>query len=529
MIKYNCKNEGNGILYINDFVRTGDIMRKSIDTKRNILLAFIFLLFIIIFFCFFSNYDISRNVDFSKYIENDDFVIGISCNNINAAFDKNSSTYYFSKKLFSVNKLKINSSYKTKYVIDKISDDEYTIYIYSKKYFQKRTVRIIDNSIISINLFNSISNYDKQVDFNNMRSHDVQSVIFQLMDNDYVSNFSRSGSLISLARFEVRGSSSTLFSKKSFKIEFDEKKSLLGMKKDDDWILDALYMDKSKVRNKLSSDVWNEINSNQIVDNSLNGEFVEVFLNNEYDGLFVLKNKVSKKMLNVSDNGLLAKSFTHINNDIISDFLYENIPSINKKCDFIFGNLEIKYCTSNSLKKFVDKIRSYYGDNSFYTISSNFDVQNYLDYYVLISFISGVDNVSKNLYYSLSDADSKIIITPWDLDLTWGLDWSDQTELHSVFLMDSSSDVDWLNSKIINNFDEETLFLLRQRYWELRNNIITMDTINRYLDSYEEALVSSGAVYRDSERWYDYDIEYEIELIREWASRRIQFLDEYFS
>ena len=56
-----------------------------------------------------------------------------------------------------------------------------------------------------------------------------------------------------------------------------------------------------------------------------------------------------------------------------------------------------------------------------------------------------------------------------------------------------------------------------------------MDTINSYLDSYKELLVNSGAASRDSERWYEYDVENEIETIREWAGRRIQFLDEYFS
>ena len=55
-----------------------------------------------------------------------------------------------------------------------------------------------------------------------------------------------------------------------------------------------------------------------------------------------------------------------------------------------------------------------------------------------------------------------------------------------------------------------------------------MDTINGYLDSYKELLVNSGAAKRDSERWYEYDVEFEIEQIREWARRRIEFLDEYF-
>ena len=69
----------------------------------------------------------------------------------------------------------------------------------------------------------------------------------------------------SFCTYYERGASSRQFEKKSFGVRlFDEKgeaqnKSFLGMRTDNKWILNALYSDISKVREKLAIDIWNEI------------------------------------------------------------------------------------------------------------------------------------------------------------------------------------------------------------------------------------------------------------------------------
>ena len=139
------------------------------------------------------------------------------------------------------------------------------------------------------------------------------------------------------------------------------------------------------------------------------------------------------------------------------------------------------------------------------------------------------DNDFKNLYLSMYDKDSRIIITPWDMDLTWGLKWNDFNDIHSIFSINDSQNRNWLDDSLFVDENDYTMVLIKKRYWELRKKVITMDTINSYLNSYEELLINSGAAERDSEKWYQYDVQYEIENIREWANHRINFLDEYFS
>ena len=55
-----------------------------------------------------------------------------------------------------------------------------------------------------------------------------------------------------------------------------------------------------------------------------------------------------------------------------------------------------------------------------------------------------------------------------------------------------------------------------------------METIEEYLNEYLKILTQDESTTRDSETWYEYNIDEEIENIKEWSRRRIEFLDRYF-
>lgn len=73
-------------------------------------------------------------------------------------------------------------------------------------------------------------------------------------------------SLQSSAYYNIRGNATKRFEKIGYKLELLEndgttkrKETLLGMRKDDSWQLKALYSDRSKLRDKLSTELWNNI------------------------------------------------------------------------------------------------------------------------------------------------------------------------------------------------------------------------------------------------------------------------------
>ncbi|NQU86945.1 MAG: CotH kinase family protein, partial [Mariniphaga sp.] len=94
---------------------------------------------------------------------------------------------------------------------------------------------------------------------------------------------------------EVRGSSSQMFEKKSYGLELrdeawaDMDASLLGMPEEEDWILYGPYMDKSLLRNVVTFTLDATLGHY-----SPKCRYVELVLNNEYKGLYVLMEKVKR-------------------------------------------------------------------------------------------------------------------------------------------------------------------------------------------------------------------------------------------
>ena len=82
-----------------------------------------------------------------------------------------------------------------------------------------------------------------------------------------------------------RGNSSWLYMpKKSYKIEFVKKQSMLGMPKDKDWALISNYADKTLMKNYLMYNLSAKLGAFY----SPRCEFAELYLNGEYLGVYLL-------------------------------------------------------------------------------------------------------------------------------------------------------------------------------------------------------------------------------------------------
>ena len=106
----------------------------------------------------------------------------------------------------------------------------------------------------------------------------------------------------------VRGNTSRRFPKKSWRLELvDEwgegfEHPLAGLRADDDWILNPLYSDSSKLREALGYWLWEEMNSCGDFAASSHLRFVEVLLNGRYYGLYALQERVDKKQVRADEN-----------------------------------------------------------------------------------------------------------------------------------------------------------------------------------------------------------------------------------
>lgn len=110
---------------------------------------------------------------------------------------------------------------------------------------------------------------------------------------------------------EIRGSSSQMFPKSSYGFEtksidlMDMDVSLLGMPEENDWVLYAPYTDKTMIRDVLTYTLDASMGHY-----SPRCRYVELFLNNQYQGLYVLMEKIKRNKNRVDIAKLLTTDLT---------------------------------------------------------------------------------------------------------------------------------------------------------------------------------------------------------------------------
>lgn len=336
--------------------------------------------------------------------------------------------------------------------------------------------------------------------------------------------------------YHIRGGSSTGYEKPNYKLELSDKKlSYLGMRKDDDWILNSLYDDAGLIHNKVSMEVWNQIAGYNETpnDNGITGEYLEVFIDNEYKGVYLLTERVDKKTLSLRKNDILYKCR--------ADRIPEEHNYTNEDTDEMRPIFILKYPKEpgeedwEPLKDWVNafcklQIGSYEEGESL------LDMENAVDYNLFTLLSCGVDNMRKNVYLIAeyqSDGSYRFKKVPWDMNATWGNPWLDNSDCNytmydPAYIEDINT---WCTDISSLYFYDETGMseLLKDRWKEFRETgLVTKERISGVVDDQLEYLHTSGAYDRNYERWPHGSEYWQDEYIYEYIDGRIDFLDSYF-
>ena len=343
---------------------------------------------------------------------------------------------------------------------------------------------------------------------------------------------------------EIRGGVAKSYPKLSYAFELwqnthgDKEKdfSLLGMRQDDDWILDGMYNDKMRMRNRISFDIWNSISCLHYSDEEpkaicgINGKFVEVFINNSYQGLYCLNEKMDRKQLklkrfNKNIRGLLYKakewgegsttfySYRDTTSDIMWDGWEQEYPEPEDK--IIWTPLY------NLVKFIVDSDDNEFKDN----ISQYFDMNNAIDYYIFLNLIKGHDNTGKNTFIARYDTNSVFFYVPWDMDGTWGRHWDSSIAKYTGVLTNN------LYTRLLNTNPDNFKSKVNERWKSLREDELTIESLISQIEVYKNKFVQCGVIERENKKWEntDLNLEEEFNLVKEWINNRIFYLDNFFN
>ncbi len=336
--------------------------------------------------------------------------------------------------------------------------------------------------------------------------------------------------------FHVRGGSSSMYEKSSYKLTLTANKlSLLGMRKDDDWILNALYDDAGLIHNKLSYQVWDEFEEygNLVKDNSTTMEYVELFIEDEYLGVYGLTERIDQKELSLDKNDILYKCR--------ADRIPEEHNYSNEITDEMRPIFVLKYPKDPTdtdwepLKKWVN----YFCKEQFSTYDEGaqiLNMQNAIDYNLYCMLICGVDNIRKNIFLVAeyqSDGTYQYKKVPWDTNATWGNIWvEDERCNYTIYDPEYIEDVGtWCTDiSTLYYYDEEKVSeMLMVRWQELRDSkVVTKEKIYEMLDEQFEYLKSTGAYERNYQRWPHGAEYFDESYIYEYVDGRIDFLDNYY-
>mgnify|MGYP003418604051 FL=1 len=112
--------------------------------------------------------------------------------------------------------------------------------------------------------------------------------------------------LSAAGRMKGRGNATWGYEKKPYKIKFDEKQGVLGFAANKDWVLLAEYCDKSLMRTPYMCELAQTVG----LPYPIHYRHVQLYLNDEYVGMYILTDQVEKKKnrVDIEDDGFLFEN-----------------------------------------------------------------------------------------------------------------------------------------------------------------------------------------------------------------------------
>ncbi len=366
------------------------------------------------------------------------------------------------------------------------------------------------------------------------------------------------------ARFKYRGSSSLSHSKKNYAVKTcdsegsSEDRSFFGFRDDNNWILDAAAADASLMRNRVGMDLWNDFASqpyhvrkgyeDETIYTGTRGRFVEVIMNGSYHGIYCLSEKTDRKQLKVKKldgetiRGLLYKSASWTNEVL---FLSATTAYDNNNREEVWAGYEIKYPDYEDepidwepLYNAINFVAKSTDEDFAAEIEDYIDRVSFDEYWLFIQVIAATDNTGKNMFYFIYNIqkDELLGVAPWDLDLTFGCRYDDDTALGTFTVNSDYNLIDKHNShNLYNRMKARTDIDLHSDFTDLylehRDGVFSPESICERFTDYLDLFEASRADVREAEAWPSYhgNIRSTVEYICDYVTARFEFLDAYYT
>ena len=329
-----------------------------------------------------------------------------------------------------------------------------------------------------------------------------------------------------IGKIKCRGGVSSKYYKHSFSIELERKYSFRNLPYDDDWIINANYIDKTFMRHKISYDLFSEMSTTNIASKS---SYINLSINDVYEGLYVLMEQINASMIGLNKKDTLAMLFkdppifTKKKMKYIKDstnYYQQKFPKIN--------NSDKTYY----LEKFKDFLFSSTNNQFSKEVYNWVDIENVIDWHIILLLTNNGDGIMKNFYLYKLDEKTPFRFAIWDYDHSFGREGDNEINLIKELNCNRSI----LLERLSNISEIGYLQKLKSRWFNLRRkNIISIENFEKHIINNDKVI--NGHIKKNfikwpvNSKWYYDDNDYlqELDLMRDYIRIRVNQLDKYFN
>ena len=327
---------------------------------------------------------------------------------------------------------------------------------------------------------------------------------------------------------ELRGQSSQGQPLKSYDLELRDAAGLelptplLGMPPESDWVLYAPYMDKTMMRNFLAYTLTREMGrwaSRQ--------KYVELILNNEYQGIYLLTEKIKRDSSRVNISKLLPTDNSGV--ELTGGYIFSldkepngwisNYPvpgAINqsrRQFSYVYPKLlDITPQQKTFIKQTVDDFENALAGPNFqdpsFGVRKHADLSSFIDFLIINELSRNVDGYRLSTYFHKNKNlyDGRIKAGPaWDFDLGFkNADYCDGSfvsgwayKFNNVCPGDGAGLIPFWWDRLM--LDTAFVSALRCRWLDLRKTTLSEQNINKLIDSADR--VTTEARTRHFAKW----------------------------
>jgi len=330
---------------------------------------------------------------------------------------------------------------------------------------------------------------------------------------------------------KLHGGVSVGFPKRSFAITLASPTRLLDLRESAHWVLNAAFIDRSFMRHKLSYDLFRSLDKPGARRFAVGSRFVEVYFNGDYHGVYLLMERVDGPLLaqrrfasNEVSHACIYKAVDHAANFSQPGHAgYEQ-----REPDALVKNY---WQPLDEFNRFASRARDAEFLDTQTGIGSRLDLDNAIDFYLLVLLTSNLDGITKNFMIARDVARedlpaTRFFFVPWDYDGTFGRNWDASAVAPDV----------WLSNHLFDRLMSDRAFRerLTKRWKTLREGEFSAKTIQAMIETNVRTL--GEAVRRNTARWRSVAGHYpdrlsfaeDVAQMKTWIQARIQWLDEEF-